>query len=184
MSDMLFPDNRFGHQLRSASDKLMWLGIAMIVLGGVAVVFPLVSTLVATAFIGAMLLVAGCLMFAGAFAIQGAGPFFGALLFSLLSIGAGVFLLFKPEVGAVALTLALGIIFLVQSAFEIVLAFEIRPVPGWVGMLISGLLSLLMAVLIIATWPGISMVVLGIIFGVNFISTGVGYIFISRNVRP
>jgi len=108
MSDMLFPDNQFGHQLRSASDKLMWLGIAMILLGVAAIVFPLVSTLVATGFIGAMLLVAGCLMLAGSFAIQGTGPFFGALLFSPLSIGAGMFLLLKPDIGAAALTLALA----------------------------------------------------------------------------
>lgn len=183
MAGTRFPDTPLGERLRSARTRLMWLGIAMILVGAAAIVFPVVSTLVATAFIGALLLIAGCLMLAASFAIHGTGQFFGALLFSLLSIGAGVFLLFNPAAGAIALTLALGVIFMVQSAFEIVLAFEIRPFAGWTGMLVSGLLSLLMAVLIIATWPVISLVVLGVLFGVNFISTGAGYMMIASRLR-
>jgi hypothetical protein len=31
-----------------------------------------------------------------------------------------------------------------------------------------------------AGWPGISAIVLGILLAVNFVSTGIGYIFISR----
>lgn len=183
MSDMLFPDTPFGQQFRSAANKLTWLGIAMVVLGAAAIIFPIVSTLVATAFVGALLIIAGSLMLAGSFAIVGAGPFFAALVVALLSIGVGAFLVFNPQAGAVGLTLALGIIFILQSAFEIMLAFEIRPFPGWTGMLISGIASLVLAVLIIVTWPGISMIVLGILFGVNFISTGIGYIVVANNLR-
>lgn len=176
---------RFLHdRLHAETGKLLWIGVALVVVGIAAIAFPILSTVVATSVLGALLLIAGCLMIASAFTIQGAGPFFGALLISLLSIGAGVFLLANPSAGAIALTLVLGIIFLVQSAFEIVFSLEIRPFPGWVGMLISGLLSLLMAILIIATWPGISLIALGIIFGVNFISTGVAYVIVSRSLRP
>lgn len=171
-------------RLHAETSKLLRIGVALVVVGIAAIVFPILSTLVVTAFLGALLLLAGCLTIASAIIIQGSGPFFGALLISLLSIGAGVFLLLNPSAGAVALTLVLGIIFLVQSAFEIVFSLEIRPFPGWVGMLVSGLLSLLMAILIIATWPSISLIVLGIIFGVNFISTGVAYIIMSGSLRP
>ena len=123
-------------------------------------------------------------MFAGALSIHGTGPFFGALLMSLLSIAAGVFLLFNPLAGAVALTLAIGVTFVFQGAFEVYFAFEMRPLPGWESMLISGLASILLAVLIAAGWPQVSMVVLGILLGVNFISTGLAYLFLSRVLKP
>ena len=55
-----------------------------------------------------------------------------------------------------------------------------RRVPDWSGMLASAIVSIIMAVLILATWPGISMIVLGLLLGVNFISSGIGYIAISR----
>ena len=50
-------------------------------------------------------------------------------------------------------------------------------------MLISGL-ARVMVVLIAAGWPGISGIGLGILLGVNSLSTGVGYIFVSRALKP
>ncbi|MGA8699136.1 MAG: hypothetical protein WB689_35965, partial [Xanthobacteraceae bacterium] len=40
------------------------------------------------------------------------------------------------------------------------------------------------AVVIVAGWSAISEIVLGILLGVNFLSTGLGYIFVSRALKP
>ena len=183
MSDLATTDP-FRHRLHGASGRLFWLGLAMLVLGIAAILFPIFATLVAALLVGWVLLLSGILMLAGAFHIHGTGPFFGALLFGLLSLAAGVFLLFNPLAGAVALTLMVGLIFMFQGAFEIFFAFEVRPYGGWVGMLISGLASIVVAVAILAGWPGISVIVLGILLGINFITTGLGYMFLSRALRP
>jgi uncharacterized membrane protein HdeD (DUF308 family) len=176
--------NLFHDRLREASGSLFWLGLAMVVLGIAALVFPMISTLAATIFVGWIFLLSGSLTFIGSFSIHGTGPFFGALLFSLLSIAAGVFLLFNPLAGAVALTLLLGVTFVFQGASEIAFAFEMRPLPGWGGVLISGIASIVMAVLIAAGWPEISVFVLGILLGVNFLTTGLAYLFVSRVLKP
>jgi uncharacterized membrane protein HdeD (DUF308 family) len=175
-------ESLFHGRLRTSSHHLLLFGIAMVVIGIVALVFPMFSTLVAALFVGWVLLISGGFMFVGSFSIHGTGPFFGALLLSLLSIAAGVFLLFNPLAGAVALTLVVGVIFIFQGAFEMYFAFETRPHSGWVGMLISGLASVALAILIAAGWPGISMVALGILLGVNLLTTGLGYIFVSRSL--
>ncbi len=180
MSDV----NPFHGKLRESSTSLFWLGLALAALGFAAIVYPLVSTLVAALLVGWTLLISGGLTFAGSFSIHGTGPFFGALLFSLISLAAGVFLLFNPLAGAVGLTLVVGVIFMIQGAFELFFAFEMRPHPGWVGMLLSGLASVFLAVLIAAGWPAISSIALGILLGVNFLSTGVGYMLVSRATRP
>ena len=65
--------------------------------------FQCFQTLVAALLVGWVLLISGALTFFGSFSIHGTGPFFGALLLSLLSLAAGVFLLFNPLAGAVAL---------------------------------------------------------------------------------
>ncbi len=177
-------DSLFHGRLRASTGRLFWLGLALVVLGIAAIVFPIISTLVASLLVGWVLLISGGFMFFGSFSIHGTGPFFGALLLSLLSIAAGVFLLFNPLAGAVGLTLVVGVLFMIQGAFEIFFAFEIRPHAGWIGMLISGLASIVMAILIAAGWPAISVIVLGILLGVNFISTGFGYILVSRSLKP
>jgi len=138
MSDVPL-ESVFHKRLQSASGWLFGGGIAMLVLGIAAVVFPLLSTIVAELLVGWILLLSGALTLWGSFSIHGTGPFFGALLVSLLSIAAGVFLLFNPLAGVLALTLMLGVIFMVEGAFEDVSAFELRPSTGWAGMLASGI---------------------------------------------
>lgn len=173
----------FQERLRASARWLFWIGLGMALLGVAAIVFPMISTLVATFLVGWMLLLFGLFAIVGSFSIHGTGPFFGALLLGLLSAAAGVFLLFSPLAGAVALTLMAGGIFIIQGAVEISFAFEIRPHAGWVAMLVSGLTSVAMAIIIMAGWPAISVILLGILLGVNFLSTGFGYMFISRVLK-
>jgi uncharacterized membrane protein HdeD (DUF308 family) len=184
MSDSSFREGLFHRRLRDSANRLRWFGIALLALGIAAIIFPVFTTLLATVFIGWILLIFGVAAFLHAFSIHGAGPFFGALLLSLLSTAAGVFLVVHPPVGALVLTLLVGMVFMVQGAVELTFGLEMRPMPGWGGMLASGIASILMALLIIAGWPGISMIVLGILVGVNFISSGLGFIVMTRIMRP
>jgi uncharacterized membrane protein HdeD (DUF308 family) len=167
-------------RVRDSSRRLLWIGIAMAVLGLVAIVFPVISTIAAVLLVGWVFVFAGALMTVGAFNIHGTGPFFGALLIGLLTLVAGLFLVFNPIAGAVTLTILLGVLFLFQGAFELVLAFEMRPQRNWVWMLFSGAASVILAIIIAVGLPGISAIALGILLGINFLSTGLGYIFISR----
>lgn len=177
-------DSLFHGRLRAAPRKLFWLGVLMVVLGIAAIVFPMISTLVATLLVGWVFFISGIITLYGSFSIHGTGPFFAALLLGLLSIVAGVYMLFNPLGGEAALTLVVGVLFMFQGAFEIIFAFEMRSLPGWIGMLLSGIASAVLAVLIVAGWPAISVIVLGILLGVNFLSTGLAYIFVSRALRP
>lgn len=176
-------DNLIQTRLRPAAGRLLWVGIAMTIVGVLALIFPMVSTLAVTLFISWVLLFTGAFTLAGSFSIHGTGPFFAGLLLSLLSIALGLFIGFNPAAGAEALTLGVGIIFAVQAAYEFFFAFEFRPSAAWMAMLISAIASALVAALIIAGWPSASVIVLGILFGVNFITTGVGYIVISRSLK-
>ncbi len=155
----------------------------MVVLGIAAIAFPIISTLVAAVLVGWVFLISGALLLFGAFSIRGTGPFFGAILLGLLSVAAGLFLLVNPLAGAVALTLIVGVIFVFQGAFDLFFAFEMYPLSGWISMLISGIASAVMAILIAIGWPAISLIVLGILLGINFLTTGLGYIFVSRAFR-
>jgi uncharacterized membrane protein HdeD (DUF308 family) len=176
-------DSHFHGRLRSGASGMFWLGLVMALLGCGAIIFPLVATLAATVLIGWLFLIFGVITLSGAFSIHGTGPFFAAALLGLLALGAGVFLLFSPLAGAVALTLIVGVMCLLQGAFELAFAFEMRPYRGWLGMLVSGLASIAVALIILAGWPGISLVALGILFGVNFLTTGFGFMAAARAFR-
>jgi uncharacterized membrane protein HdeD (DUF308 family) len=184
MSSTFHIENPLRRRLQSASNQLLWLGVIFIVLGIAALAWPAFSTLVATLFVGWMLLGLGILALVGSFAIHGTGPFFGAFLLALLAIAAGLFLLLNPKSGELALTLMMAGIFIFQGAFEMMFALDLRPHAGWLAMLLSAIVTIVVAFLIVAAWPGISLVLLGVLVGVNFITTGTGYLAISRALKP
>lgn len=169
-------ETHFGDQIRKGAAAIIWFGIALLVAGVASLVFPAVSTLVTTVFVGWMLVFTGCVTVLGAFSIRGTGPFFGALLFGLLALGAGLLMLARPLTGEITITLILGFLFLLQGASEIFLAFELRPMRGWGWMLTSGVASILLALAIIVGLPGVSLFALGVVIGVNLISSGAAYI--------
>lgn len=183
MTDIISAGTLLHGRLRNGSTRLFWTGITMTLIGVIALIFPMISTMVAALWVGWVFLFSGIVMFAGAFNIHGTGPFFGALLISLLTLIGGVFLLFNPLAGALALTIVLAVIFLIQGAFELAFAFEMRPAQGWVWMLLSGGASVLLSMVIALGLPAISAIALGVLLGINLLTSGLGYVLVSRSMN-
>jgi len=183
MSDTSIVGTVFHARLRANSKILFWLGLLMTLLGFAAIAFPMLSTLVAVFLVGWAFLFYGILMLVASFSIHGTGPFFGTLLLALLATAAGAFLLINPFAGALALTIMVGVLFVLQGAVETVFALEMRPHRGWGWMLVSAGASVILGIVIAAGWPGISAIALGIILGVNFLTTGIGYLVVWNTMR-
>ena len=92
-------------------------------------------------------------------------------------------MLARPAVGELAITLTLGFLFMLQGAYEAFLAFEVRPARGWSWMLVSAICSIVLSMVIVLGLPGVSLVALGIIIGVNLITSGVAYAFVGNTVK-
>jgi uncharacterized membrane protein HdeD (DUF308 family) len=176
-------ENWLHDRVHQTADRLMWLGVALLVLGIVALAFPFFSTLVITLFVGWMLILSGLAALYGAFSLHGAAPFFGALLYGLISVAAGVFTIARPVGGALAVTLALSAVLLLQGAYELYFAFELRPMRGWGWMVGSGLASIALSLIILMGLPVTSLVALGIILGINFVSSGFALIMVGGAAR-
>jgi uncharacterized membrane protein HdeD (DUF308 family) len=169
-------ENPFVQQVRASAGRLVWLGVAFALIGIVALVYPMVSTLAVALFVGWLLVIAGVVAVYTAFAINAARPSFGLLLFGLLCIGAGAYMLARPVAGEVVITLILGMLFMLQGASEMAFAFELRPASGWTWILLSALASIVLSLAILVGWPATSLITLGILIGINFLSSGVTYL--------
>jgi uncharacterized membrane protein HdeD (DUF308 family) len=183
MTHTAFTESPFCSQVRREAGRMTWMGVALLALGIVALIFPVVSTLATTFFVGGIFVIAGLATIYGAFSIRGTGPFFGALLLGLLSLACGVFMLFRPGVGTVFLTMLVGLLFIFEGASELFVAFEARPSPGWRWMLFSAIASIVLAVIIISGWPGTALFTLGVLLGINFISAGIAYLALANSVK-
>lgn len=163
---------------------VFWYGVGLVVVGIIALLFPIGSTLASELFVGFAFLFAGIVSFAGSFSIRGAGPFFGALLWGLLQIAAGMFMLVNPLAGALALTLVIAILFMFQGAYELAFAFSMAAGASRRWVIVSAIISIAAGILVITGLPGISLVMLGVIVGVNFLSSGIALLMLHRKLRP
>ena len=77
----------------------------------------------------------------------------------------------------------LSIFLVVQGMFEIIMAFQVRPMPNWGWMLFSGALSLLLGVMLWSGWPENSIWLIGLLVGISLISSGISRIMLSLVVR-
>src|SRR5690606_9838042 len=152
--------------------------------GGVLALFnPFAATLAATLMAGWAFVLLGVLQIVQSFQVKGWGGFLWALLFGLLSLAVGISLIYNPLAGMVSLTLLVAVLFLAFGVVKIMYAFSLRPISGWVWVLVSGLLSLALGILILADFPWAAVSVLGILLGVELISNGVLFLFVAFGLR-
>ena len=156
--------------------------VALAIVGLLALLFPVAATIVVARMVGWLLILSGLVTIWDAFTVEGTGPFFGELLIGLLKLAFGVYLLRHPDVSIVALTLLLAVVFMIDGAVQVWMALELRPLDGWVWMLLAGLVAIGVGLLIAAELPRFSLVAVGIYIGISSLSTGIARIMISR--RP
>jgi uncharacterized membrane protein HdeD (DUF308 family) len=84
----------------------------------------------------------------------------------------GLLFLAYPASGILALDLLLGCFFVFDGVTKIYGGLQLRPVPAWGWMIFSGILSLCIALLILANWPQLAAQMLGILVGINLLFSG------------
>jgi uncharacterized membrane protein HdeD (DUF308 family) len=149
-------------------------GVIMIILGIVAIALPVAATIAVDFYVGWLFLIAGIV---GLVALLSAGnipAFLWSLITAALSVAVGVLLLWKPVEGAASLTLVLTAFFIVEGIFQIVASLAYRGVVSstWGWMLVSGICDLVLAAIIIFGWPFSAVWVLGMLVGVNLLTSG------------
>ena len=155
------------------------LGIVLLLAGVAAIAFPLLSTIAAKIALGWIFLVGGVVLLVHAFSIKGWRGFLMELLIGALYVVAGGWLAFFPFTGIVTLTILLAALFLAEGVLEVVMALRVRPHEGWGWLLLSGLVAIAVGVLIAYELPSSATWAIGLLAGVNLVSTGVSFIVLA-----
>ena len=157
----------------------MILGVVLILLGIAAIAFPLATTITAKMVFGWVFLIGGVAQIIHAFSTQRWSAFLWDVLIGALYLVAGIWLAFFPLTGIFTLTLFLAVMFMIEGIFEIAMAVGLREQEGWIWLLISGLVSLAVGALIFAQLPDSAMWAIGLLVGINMISSGWAYFYLS-----
>jgi uncharacterized membrane protein HdeD (DUF308 family) len=149
-----------------------WVGIALIVLGIAAILTPAAAGGAVVVVIGIILLAAGIAAAIRGLQAKGGMEKVLGLVVGVVTALAGVAVLARPLFGLSLLTLLLAGYFMVDGVCKIVVSLRFRAVSGWTWLLVSGGLSLLLGVLIWSQWPMSGLWAVGVLVGLNLMSTG------------
>jgi uncharacterized membrane protein HdeD (DUF308 family) len=170
--------------LRKNRKWFLAAGIALILIGLVAVSLATLTTLISVILLGVLVFVGGVVSLINSFKFwrwQRSGFYFH-LLVSLLYLIVGALLMFNPVAAAASLTMLLAIFFLLLGIFRLWSAFMTR-LPNWGWNAFSGVLSIILAVLIFMHWPATSLFVIGLFIGIDLIFAGWFYVMLALSAK-
>jgi uncharacterized membrane protein HdeD (DUF308 family) len=152
----------------------LFQGAVMIILGVLAICAPVAASIAVAIYVGWLLLISGVVGLIAMISTHHVHAFIWSLITAALSVVIGVLLVLMPVEGAISLTIVLTAFFIAEGIFQSAVAIASRHVmPGtWAWMLLSGIADLVLAAIIIAGWPGTAIWALGLLVGVNLLTSG------------
>jgi len=169
--------------LRAKSGWIVALGIIYVVAGLVALGSVLLATVATVFVVGIMMLIAGVAEVINAFQIKTWGKFLLWLLLGVLYILAGFVTFENPLLAAALLTLVLGFSLVVSGIMRIVLAFSMKEGAPWIWVALSGAITLLLGLVILAHWPVSGLYILGLFLGIDLVLAGASWISVGFGLR-
>lgn len=168
--------------LRRSWAWLVGWGVLLLIGGGAALVYPTTATVVAVDLFGILLLLAGAGQFVAVFYARGWAGVLGAVLCGLLYLFAGVVLLERPLLGAAGYTLFLTMLFFAAGVVRVASAIITR-YSGWGWSILSGVVSILLAVMIWRDMPAATLWVIGTFVGIELIFAGWSWVMLGLSAR-
>ncbi len=169
--------------VRHASTWSILCGVALIILGVLAVGSPALAAVAVNAVIAWLIVLAGVVHLSLAFYAHRAGSVLWKLLVGLAYIFFGIYLIAHPALGVASLTLVLALLFLVEGIFDIALFFQMRAIGGSSWILVDGIITLALGLMIYLRWPSNSNWAIGTLVGVSLIISGGTRLILSFAVR-
>jgi uncharacterized membrane protein HdeD (DUF308 family) len=169
--------------LRSKSGWIIALGVVYVIAGAIALGSVVFATVATVFVVGVMMLIAGIAEVINAFQIKTWGKFFLWLLLGALYIIAGFVTFENPLLAAALLTLLLGFSLVASGIMRIALAFSMKEEMPWIWVAVSGAITLLLGLVILAHWPVSGLYILGLFLGIDLIFAGLGWIGIGLGLK-
>lgn len=152
---------------------LLTAGIISTVLGAIAIIVPPLASVTITYLVGILLLIGAVAYVAEAISRGSTGHRIWSALLAVLYVFAGVWLIINPVSGTITLTWILAIFFLLIGVLRLIAGIASRgkvPNAGWT--IVNGVLSIVIAVLVIGDLPSSAAWAIGLLVGIQLLFDG------------
>jgi uncharacterized membrane protein HdeD (DUF308 family) len=172
-------------ELRRTWGWFLALGIALIILGMIAIGSPYFVSILTVLVLGWVWVISGVFQFFHGFWARQWSGFFLSLLGGILSIIVGMMVITHPEIAGLALTLLMAVFFVVAGVFRITAAVALR-YPSWIWCVLSGVIDLAIGILIWSEFKRErlgAVEILGLFVGIDLLFHGWSYVMLASAAR-
>jgi uncharacterized membrane protein HdeD (DUF308 family) len=141
------------------------------------------ATLTVEILVGVILIVSAIMHATHAFQVRRWRNITWEAVFAVLFFITGILFLVYPFSGMMALTILLGLFFLIYGGFKIPLALSWKPRPGWGWIMTSGILTVILGLILIIGLPGTAVWAIGLILGIDLIFTGATLLALGSKLK-
>jgi uncharacterized membrane protein HdeD (DUF308 family) len=186
MSTISSPSNSLvTHELHSLRNQwwcFLLLGIALVVLGSICIIEPLVPSLASVVVLGFLLMAAGIAQIVSAFwAGKWSGMLFHMLIGVLYAV-VGYMIVDAPVINMVMITKFIAIFLIVSGVFRIVSAMVVR-FHDWGWVVLNGGVTLLLGIMINRQLPEAALWVVGMFVGIEMLLNGWAWVMLALGLR-
>ena len=160
---------------------MLGFGIFTLAAGVFAILAPFVASLTVVGLAAAVFILLGAGQLWGAFKGDPKVVEHRALngILGALMVVFGVWLFAQPLEGLLTLTIFVAAFFIVEGALQVWLATRMRGREGWGWLAAGGAVSVLLGLMVFFALPGAAIWVLGLLLGIDLLSTGAAMIALS-----
>jgi uncharacterized membrane protein HdeD (DUF308 family) len=165
--------------IRKSWGWILVLGVIYVIIGFIMASAPITATFEIEVLLGLLLIISGIITIVGSYMTGNWKSSLLVLLSGILYLVVGVMLLKKPMADILTLSIVLAVFLLLEGIFGLIYAFEMKPAPNWVWLLVSGITSVILGLMILGEFPDSSALVIGLLVGIYYIINGVSMVMIS-----
>jgi uncharacterized membrane protein HdeD (DUF308 family) len=146
----------------------------LLILAGLAAIFmPLLAGIAATIAVGWLLLFAGLIHLFFGWHTRSAGAVIWKILVGLAYLFAAFYMLSHPGRGLLTLSLILAFYLFAEGVFEAVIYSQLRRFPGAGWFLFDAIVTIILGIMIFASWPFSSVWAVGTLVGISILFSGI-----------
>lgn len=165
------------------ANSFLFFGIALLILGALAIGSQFLFTIGTVIFFGALMLVAGIAELVHIIASKKRNKMIFNILSALAYIVTGCLTLWNPLVGALSLTLIMGVFFLFAGGVRVAYGLAHRDEDRWVWFVLGGVINFILGMMIMMGWPATGLWMIGLFVGIEMIFHGTSWIMLAMMLK-
>jgi uncharacterized membrane protein HdeD (DUF308 family) len=169
--------------LKESAGWGIFLSLLMIAAGLLAILIPPLAGIAVAVLIAWLLTLSGAFHLVFSWHMRTTSGVLWEILIGILYLALGFFLFTRPAVALATLTLFLASYLFMRAVLELISGFRLRRLRGSRWLIVDGVLTLVVGLFILMSWPSSSEWAIGTLIGISMLLSGISRFSLSIGAR-